>query len=301
MAKKNISAEAFKVRYLKRSRELYRRYLETRPWIKQLYKTFLGLRPGLRILDVGCGTGDFTRYLAELVEGRCKVIGVDMRAASLRTAASQTRKAGLGSMITYRKGDAYKIPVHDGYSDLTCCRTLLMHLTDPLKAVKEMSRVTKKGGTVVAVERGEMNSIYDPEDEEYSSLAEKLGKAYLRGVRKLEGKEYAIGDRLPSIFLKAGLRELRAEVQADPWLICDSRRKIEDVKDDLRFELQTFKEMKKLERKVTLAGGATPKEVSTLHRKFEQRMKEFLSDDEKLRNSSVFYVGGLYLVAGQKP
>jgi hypothetical protein len=59
--------------------------------------------------------------------------------------------------------------------------------------------------------------------------------------------------------------------------------------------------MKKLERKVTLAGGATPKEVSTLHRKFEQRMKEFLSDDEKLRNSSVFYVGGLYLVAGRKP
>ncbi len=298
--KKTISSEAFKVRYLKRSRELYRRHLETRPWIRQLYKTFLELRPGLRIIDVGCGTGDFTRYLAELVEGRCKVIGVDMRAASLRTAASQTRKAGLGGMITYRKGDAYNIPVDDGYSDLTCCRTLLMHLTDPLKAVKEMSRVTKSGGTVVAVERGELNSIYDPEDEEYSSLAEKLGKAYLRGVRKLEGKEYAIGDRLPSIFLKAGLHEVRAEIQADPWLLCDSRRKPEDVKDEIRFELQTFRETRKLERKVMLAGGATGKEVSTLAGKFEARMKQFLSDDEKLRNSTVFYAGGLYLVAGRK-
>ncbi len=203
-------------------------------------------------------------------------------------------------MITYRKGDAFNIPVDDGYADLTCCRTLLMHLTDPLKAVKEMARVTKRGGTVAAVERGEMNAIYDPEDEEYGNLAEKTGKAYLRGVRKLEGKEYAIGDRLPTIFMKAGLHELRAEIQADPWLVSDARRKLEDVKDEIRFELQTYRETRKLERKVMLAGGATSKEVSTLTRKYESRMKEFLSDDEKLRNSTVFYVGGLYLVAGQR-
>lgn len=298
--KKTISAAAFKVRYLKRSRELYRRYLETRPWIRQLYKTFLGLRPGLRVVDVGCGTGDFTRYLAELIGGRCNIIGVDMRAASLRTAISATRKAGLASRVTYRKGDAYNIPVGDGFADLTCCRTLLMHLTDPLKAVKEMARVTKKGGIVAAVERGEMNAMFDPEDEEYTVLAEKLGKAYLRGIRKLEGKEYAIGDRLPSIFMKAGLSELQAEVQADPWLLGDSRRKLEDVKDELRFELQMYKETKRLERRVMIAGGGTRKEVGVLFQKYEARMKGFLSDDEKLRNSGVFYVGGLYLVMGRK-
>jgi len=244
--KKTISAAAFKVRYLKRSRELYRRYLETRPWVRQLYKNFLGLRPGLRIVDVGCGTGDFTRHLAELIDGRCSIVGVDTRAASLRTAESETRKAGLASRVSYRKGDAYTIPVSDGHADLTCCRTLLMHLTEPLKAVKEMARVTKKGGIVAAVERGKMNAVFDPEDEEYSALAEKLGRAYLRGMRKLEGKEYAIGDRLPSIFMKAGLGDLRAEVQADPSLLCDSRRKLEDVKDELRFELETYRETKKL-------------------------------------------------------
>ncbi len=119
----------------------------------------------MRIVDVGCGTGDFTRYLVELAGGKCNIIGVDTRAASLRTAAAQTRKAHLPSTITYRKGDAYNIPLPDGYADLTSCRTLLMHLTDPLKAVKEMARVTKKGGTVAAVERGEMNNIFDPEDE----------------------------------------------------------------------------------------------------------------------------------------
>ncbi len=131
MAKpKSVSAVAFKVRCLKRSRELYQKYLETRPWIRQLYKTFLGLDPGLRIVDVGCGTGDFTRYLAELTGGRCDIIGVDTRAASLRAATVETKKARLPSTISYRKGDAFNIPLPDGYADLTCCRTLLMHLTD---------------------------------------------------------------------------------------------------------------------------------------------------------------------------
>ncbi len=152
--KKSISAVAFKVSYLKRSRELYRKYLETRPWIRQLYKDFLGLKPGLRIVEVGCGTGDFTRYLGELADGKCNIVGVDTRSPSLRTAAAQTKKARLSSTITYRKGDVFNIPLPGGYADLTCCRTLLMHLTDPLKAVKEMARVTRKGGTVAAVERG---------------------------------------------------------------------------------------------------------------------------------------------------
>ena len=298
--KTSVSAIAFKVRYLKRSRELYRRYLETKPWIRPLYKTFLGLRPRLRIVDVGCGTGDFTRYLAELIDGRCRIIGVDMRAQSSRTAVEETQKAGLASRITYRKGDAYNIPIHDRYADLTCCRTLLMHLTDPLKAVGEMARITKKGGTVAAVERGKMHSFYDPDDEKYTGLADSLGEAYLRGVRKLEGKDYAIGDRLPSIFLKAGLGELRAEVQPDPWLFCDARRKLEDVRAEIIFELQTFREAKKLERKMMLAGGAKSEEVTTLFQKYETKMTQLLSDDEKLRNSAVFYGGGLYLVAGRK-
>ncbi len=96
----------------------------------------------MRIVDVGCGTGDFTRHLADLAKGKCKIIGVDNRTASLKSAERETEKEGLGGRISYRKGDAYEIPVRDNWSDLTCCRTVLMHLTDPLKAVQEMTRIT---------------------------------------------------------------------------------------------------------------------------------------------------------------
>src|SRR3989441_13134372 len=100
--KTSISQAAFKVRYLRRSRELWRRYLEGKPWIGQLYTRFLGLRPGIIIVDVGCGTGDFTRYLARLNPGRCRVFGVDSRAASLKAAEAETHKAELAESSDIR-------------------------------------------------------------------------------------------------------------------------------------------------------------------------------------------------------
>src|SRR5467141_4053906 len=150
--KAGISSHAFRIRYLRRSREIYRRFLETKPWNKQMHSTLLGLKPGMKVVDVGCGTGDFTRYLSSLIPGGSTIIGVDFRAANITAAEKQTRIEGIAGRISFRKGDAYSIPVEDGWADLVCCRTLLMHLTEPLKAVREMSRVARKGGTVAAFE-----------------------------------------------------------------------------------------------------------------------------------------------------
>src|SRR5215467_5473370 len=130
--KASVSSHAFKVRYLRRSREIYRNFLASKPWIKSLHSAVLGVRPGMRIVDVGCGTGDFTRYVASLVPGKSTIIGVDARAASLKSAEKETAKEKTQSRISYRKGDVYKIPIDDGWADLTCCRTLIMHLTEPV-------------------------------------------------------------------------------------------------------------------------------------------------------------------------
>src|SRR6266568_6132883 len=115
--KAGISSHAFRVQYLRRSREIYRRLLETKPWIKQMHSSFLGIRPGMKIVDVGCGTGDFTRYIASLVGGKCTIIGVDARRASLNSAERETAKEGFKARISFRKGDAYRIPIEDGWAD----------------------------------------------------------------------------------------------------------------------------------------------------------------------------------------
>jgi ubiquinone/menaquinone biosynthesis C-methylase UbiE len=265
-----------------------------------MHSIFLGLKPGIKIVDVGCGTGDFTRYLANLIPGKCAIIGVDLRAANIRTAEKQTKKEGVAGKITFRKGNAYNIPVEDGWADLVCCRTLLMHLTDPLKAVQEMSRVARKRGTVAAFEPGRFESFYVPDDEKITKLAIKLGRSYVDGVRKLEGKYFDIGNRLPTIFHKAGLRKIMAEVQADTYLTSDPRRKLEDVKDELGFYLATLKETKKLDAKAMASGGASKKEIDAYNRWYVRWTKSLLDDHQKLRNNTVFSTGGMVLVAGRK-
>jgi len=265
-----------------------------------MHASFLGVRPGVKIVDVGCGTGDFTRYLASLVGGKCKIIGVDARVASLKAAERETAREGLSSRVSYRKGDAYSIPVDEGWADLTCCRTLLMHLTDPLKAVKEMKRITRRGGTVAAFERGSMNAAFIPGDETLTKMALRLGEAYVDGVKKLERKSFNIGERLPTVFHEAGLDGVMAEVQADTYLATDPRMKLRDVKDELAFELATFRETKEVSDKAMIAGGASKADIAKYNRWFEGYVKGLLGSDEKLRSDTTFGAGAMYLVAGRK-
>jgi len=157
--KDSPSKHSFRVKYLRKSREIWRRYNETKPWLNQFYSTFLNLRPGLTIVDVGCGTGDFTRYLATLSKGKNRIIGIDSNEKGIAAAVADTKNNRFSRRISYEVGDAYKIPLGSDYADLTCCRTLLMHLSDPLKAVKEMARITKLRGSVVAVEGGKMGAV----------------------------------------------------------------------------------------------------------------------------------------------
>jgi SAM-dependent methyltransferase len=175
-----------------------------------------------------------------------------------------------------------------------------MHLTEPLKAVKEMARVTKPGGSVVAVEGGKMSAFYDPNDEKFSKLGEQAENAWVNGIRKLEGKEFRIGEKLPGIFRKAGLSNIKAEVQADAWLYSDPRRRLEDVKDELRFDYSIFKERKRKDRKYLLAGGMSNSQITSYYNRLEHRMKKLLSSDAELRNDASFYASTSFLVSGMK-
>ena len=298
--KDSVSKLAFRVSYLRRSREIYRRYLESKPWLNQLYTSFLNIKPGQKIVDVGCGPGDFTRQLARLSNQKATILGIDSNEKSIQAATTDTKTARLSQCVSYKLGDVYKIPLEDDYADLTCCRTLLMHLTEPLKALKEMARVTRTGGSVVALEGGKMGAFYDPDDEEYSKLAERAYEAWVNGIRKLEGKEFKIGEKLPGIFQKAGLSGIKAEVQADAWLYSDPRRRLSDVKAELRFDYSLFKERRRKDRKYLLAGGMSNVQITSYFNRLEARTEQLLSSDAELRNDSSLYAGTFFLVSGVK-
>jgi SAM-dependent methyltransferase len=298
--KEGMSRTFYTVRYLRRSREIYRRYLESKPWVREQFREFLQLRPGIRIVDIGCGTGDFTRYVVRLVPGKCQALGIDSRASSIKAAELETRKSGLSDRISYKQGDAYNLPVADNYADLTCCRSLLMHLERPLEAVKEMTRITRRGGRVAAEEPSQMISLYDPDDEEFAKLAREIYPFYHEGIRKLEGRDYEIGERLPTIFRGAGLGEIRADLVGNILVPSDPRTSVRDVKAQIQMELGIHQETKADFRRALKAAGVSSNRIARFLRLQETQFRRLLANGEKLRGNTTFFGSVRCLVTGTK-
>ena len=105
----------------------------------------LELRPGLRLLDVGCGTGDYLQVMAPLITPG-PAIGIDL-SATLITAAQQRIAPETGN-VSFQVGDAYDLPFPDRSFDRVVATQVLLHLTEPWRAVQEIRRVLVPGGLV---------------------------------------------------------------------------------------------------------------------------------------------------------
>jgi 2-polyprenyl-3-methyl-5-hydroxy-6-metoxy-1,4-benzoquinol methylase len=160
------------------------------------------LRPGLGLLDVGCGPGTITVDLASRVApGR--VVGLDVSAAPLAEARAAAAAAGVE--VSFEVGDVYALEAADGSFDVVHAHQVLQHLTDPVAALREMARVCRPGG-VIAVR-----------DVDYGALAtfppdqglDRWLDLYYRVARRNEGEPDA-GRRLVSWAHAAGLRDVVA-------------------------------------------------------------------------------------------
>jgi SAM-dependent methyltransferase len=106
------------------------------------------LRPGVRVLDVGCGPGTITVDLAQRVAPG-EVVGIDTAADVLDTARTAAADAGLTN-VGFEVADVYALPYDDATFDLVHAHQVLQHLADPVAALREMRRVCAPTGTVGA-------------------------------------------------------------------------------------------------------------------------------------------------------
>src|SRR2546426_4700166 len=160
-----------------------RRYL----WRSQflpLISRDLRLKPGISVMEIGCGTGYLTRILAKGLKGKGKVVGVDITLQVLNAAKELVKYEGLSKMIEFVRGNAYDLPLKSESADLVVCQSLLNNLDNPLRALKEMARVARRGGTVGAIESDDDSKIYyDPIDERGNELAGLQKKAVADGAK----------------------------------------------------------------------------------------------------------------------
>jgi ubiquinone/menaquinone biosynthesis C-methylase UbiE len=169
----------------------------------------LGLRPGARAIEVGCGLGDDARALSRLVGPHGEVIGLDSSTALLEHA--RARRQAEDGPIAFLAGDAHDLPFDAGAFDAARIERTLQHLESPARAVSELARVTRPGGVVLANEPdwGTLASTGRPRELLRAMLA--AAEAQIRNPW--------IGRELAGLFVDAGLTAVT--VQAEVLLVRD--------------------------------------------------------------------------------
>ena len=147
-----------------------------------------GIKPGMRVADLGCGTGMVTQLLAELVGPTGEVVGVDYSAAQV-VQARELLPRNLTN-VHFISASATDTGLTRESFDLVYCRFLLIHLAEPEAAIKEMRELLKPDGIIVC-EDGDLTSAgSEPPSklEEFSNLFGALGPKW--------GVDYTLGRRL---------------------------------------------------------------------------------------------------------
>jgi arsenite methyltransferase len=103
------------------------------------------LRPGERVVDVGCGAGIDSLIAAKKIGPDGRVIGVDMTPYMLEKARRAAVEAELEN-VEFKEGYAEALPVEDGWADVVISNGVLNLMPDKSAALEEMSRVLKPGG-----------------------------------------------------------------------------------------------------------------------------------------------------------
>ena len=107
------------------------------------------LKQGVKVLDVGCGSGTITLGVATAVKPG-EVVGVDPSEDRINTARDWAAQATCAGNISFMIGDSHQLDFPDNTFDVVYSHTVTHFFIDPTKALNEQKRVTKKGGWVIA-------------------------------------------------------------------------------------------------------------------------------------------------------
>ncbi|MEK7195257.1 MAG: class I SAM-dependent methyltransferase [Patescibacteria group bacterium] len=303
MGKKEKHSEAFLGRY---------RDFWWNPDFVDLMAKRWNLRRVLSVADIGCGLGHWSRLLFRYLNPKAKLVGIDLEKDYVEKAAINFKhdypkiKKKQYSFIT---GNATLIPLPSNSFDLVTCQTLLIHLKDPERALREMIRVARPGGLIICSEPNnifeslELNSINHSKPVETLTKTFEYAIRYERGKMNLGEGYNSFGDLLPGIFAKVGLKDIKVYIsdKAQP-LFPPYRSKEQQI---ILKQMEEWREKgtgewnRELYKRRILAGGGSDKFFNSMWRIFESDFKKF---KEAIKRKEYFQTGGmfLYLVSGVK-
>jgi SAM-dependent methyltransferase len=195
----------------------------------------------------------------------------------------------------------------DGAADLAICQHLMVFIPDAQAVICEMARIVKPGGKVVAFEPNSLvqSLVLDTVSSTYT-LEERLMQVrcqayYERGKRQLKGGDDSVGDRLPQLFLDAGLTDIevrlsdKASALVPPYDTDEKRARVHE----LASWLDSYEQNRDYIRECFLKGGGSEAEFAefeAMEKRENERVRALLEQEKFV------HPGGMmtYIVIGTK-
>ena len=273
---------------------------------------WMGLRPGMIAVDVGCGLGYLGYTYWPYFGKNGHYLGIDINRANLRDAAEASREWASGGNADFLCGSGDRLPLPDNCADLVMDQVVLIHLEKPEKILTEMIRVAKPGGLIVCSEPDNMSS---PMIKYCSSLPElsveeKLlaTKVYLLSNqgRIDQGRgDNSLGSRIPHMMKLMDLEQIEIRLNdkvhylEPPYEGYWQQTTLEKMKKNWWDDESRDKWIER-ERSEFIAGGGTDEEYDKY---IEISLKRLEICRRQVERGEYYSCGGalMYIIKGRKP
>jgi SAM-dependent methyltransferase len=176
-----------------------------RPELRRLI-SHVGLRPGMRVLDAGCGTGETLEWLLYEVQPGGAVVGVDLAEAHVQVARCRA-----GASIQVLQGDIQSLPLTLASFDFIWCVNTINHLRDSRAGVDKLLAVLRPGGRIAIGQSALLPEMYFAWDSRLERVAGDAVRSYYRERYHLEERDLISIRAILGLVRRAGLHDVLAQ------------------------------------------------------------------------------------------
>ncbi|NNE97535.1 MAG: class I SAM-dependent methyltransferase [Pyrinomonadaceae bacterium] len=281
-------------------------------WYNQDFLELMAKRWELKnvnsLLDVGCGQCHWTRIASSFLNKGSHVTAVD---SDPKWAKSDEKLEKFFSerdiAFQIEEADALNLPYKDNSFDAVTSQTVLIHIENPLNALREMKRVLKPGGILFCAEPNNLVASVVKDSITAEFRIEEVIEWFTFGLIKEKGKikqgkgDNSVGDLLPKFFSQLQLKDIRAHLSDKANVIIPPYNS-EESKSMLDFRLENYYEdfMKAETKKQFEQFGG---KYDAVLKRAEKKMDEYKAELKDATRNQTYYdvsTAVMYLVSGRK-
>lgn len=174
------------------------------PEIRSLIRD-LALKPGMRVLDAGCGTGEALAWLTEQIQPGGTAVGLDLARSHVAVAS---RRVPPTAMVL--QADILHPPLPSRSFDLIWCVNCLNHLVDPVAGLRTLAALSRAGGRVAVGQSSFLPEMFFAWDARLERLTNEAVRQYYRDRYELDERDLGGVRSLVGWARTAGLAEVTA-------------------------------------------------------------------------------------------